>query len=254
MIDIRNGDYRDVLATVSGIALTVTSPPYNIGSRGERRDGQRKKGRYDPRSYGGIRGYQDGHLSEEQYQQSQVDFLVRMADHHGPDGVLAYNVKRRRRGKDHSCTMPEKWLLRSEVAERWAIADVITWDRGSTHNKDVTQLWAQTELFYILRLRGGRYRFDPRRLPSQYRSDVWRIPPAKPNGHACRFPLLFPELLIMGWSEPGELVCDPYLGSGTTAVAASKLGRQFIGSEIEQKYVDMAHEWVSEVTDLALAA
>jgi DNA modification methylase len=50
------------------------------------------------------------------------------------------------------------------------------------------------------------------------------------------------EAVLLAWSEPGDLVADPYLGSGTTAVGAWKLGRQFIGSEQQENYYKMTLE------------
>lgn len=45
---------------------------------------------------------------------------------------------------------------------------------------------------------------------------------------------------MSNWVRPDELVCDPFMGSGTTGVAAVKLGRGFVGAEINQKYFDEA--------------
>ena len=57
-------------------------------------------------------------------------------------------------------------------------------------------------------------------------------------------PAAFPEQLaadhITSWSNKGDVVCDPFLGSGTTGVAAMKLGRKFIGIEINKRYFDGA--------------
>ena len=49
------------------------------------------------------------------------------------------------------------------------------------------------------------------------------------------------ELLYL-FSNPNELICDPFMGSGTTGVACANLGRKFIGIEIERKYFDIACE------------
>lgn len=58
--------------------------------------------------------------------------------------------------------------------------------------------------------------------------------------HPARFPIAFATELIEPFSSEGETIIDPFMGSGTTGVSALRLGRKFIGIEIEEKYFDMA--------------
>lgn len=58
--------------------------------------------------------------------------------------------------------------------------------------------------------------------------------------HPARFPVKFAKELIEPFTMGGETVLDPFMGSGTTGVACAKLGRKFIGIEIEPKYFDIA--------------
>ena len=60
------------------------------------------------------------------------------------------------------------------------------------------------------------------------------------SGHPAAFPLQLAHDHIISWSNPGDLIYDPFMGSGTTAVAAIKTKRNYIGSEISQEYVDLA--------------
>ena len=73
-------------------------------------------------------------------------------------------------------------------------------------------------------------------------ANVVRIPGIKPteDDHPTPKPLELLNLFIRLHSEPGELVLDPFLGAGTTLVAAKQLGRRAIGIEIEEKYCKMA--------------
>ena len=63
---------------------------------------------------------------------------------------------------------------------------------------------------------------------------------------AHKHPAIFPEALakdhIISWSDKGDLVFDPFMGSGTTAVAALDTGRKYIGAEIAKEYVEIANE------------
>lgn len=60
--------------------------------------------------------------------------------------------------------------------------------------------------------------------------------------HSAVFPVALPEWFIRLFSKPGDTVLDPFLGSGTTAVAAHQLRRNVIGIEIKQDYIDIARE------------
>jgi adenine-specific DNA-methyltransferase len=82
--------------------------------------------------------------------------------------------------------------------------------------------------------------------------DVWEIPNVKFNhvektDHPCQFPVALAQRLVRALSAPGALVIDPYLGSGSTAVAAIAEGRRFAGCDIEPKYVKIARERISSL-------
>jgi site-specific DNA-methyltransferase (adenine-specific) len=70
---------------------------------------------------------------------------------------------------------------------------------------------------------------------------VWSFPSVRANNdHEAKFPLELPTRVIRLLTEPGEIVLDCFLGSGTSAVAAIKEGRRYIGIEREPKYVKLA--------------
>lgn len=68
----------------------------------------------------------------------------------------------------------------------------------------------------------------------------------KANGHPCSRALKHFEWLVDWWSLPNERVLDPFMGSGTTGVACAKLGRHFMGIEIEERYFDIACKRIQE--------
>ncbi|MGP6207709.1 DNA-methyltransferase [Cuniculiplasma sp. SKW3] len=76
----------------------------------------------------------------------------------------------------------------------------------------------------------------------EYTKSIWSIgaESATRIGHPAPFPMELPRRLIKLYSFEGEVVLDPFIGSGTTALAAIELFRHYIGYEIEQKYVDIA--------------
>ena len=72
--------------------------------------------------------------------------------------------------------------------------------------------------------------------------DVWRIPPesAKRVGHPAPFPVELPARLINLYTYKGDLVLDPFMGSGTTLVAARRLARNAVGYDTDPDYVALA--------------
>ena len=78
-------------------------------------------------------------------------------------------------------------------------------------------------------------------------TDVWEIPNVKANhvektAHPCQFPVALAERLVLALTNPGDLVLDPFVGSGSTAVAALKHGRRFIGAELVPEYCRVTRE------------
>ncbi len=78
----------------------------------------------------------------------------------------------------------------------------------------------------------------------EFTKSVWRFPaePATKIGHPAPFPVELPYRLIQLYTFEGEVVLDPFIGSGTTAIAAMKTGRTFVGYEINPDYVALANQ------------
>lgn len=82
-------------------------------------------------------------------------------------------------------------------------------------------------------------------------SDVWDIPNVKANhvektDHPCQFPVALVERLVLALTCPGQNVLDPYLGVGSSALAALKHGRIAYGCDITPGYIDIAHERIEQ--------
>ena len=232
-LQIYNCDWAEMFENLAEpVSLFFTSPPYNIGSQAPKCClGLRKYGIFDPKSWGGIEDYPDS-LPEEVYQKGQHDFLVQCCEHMAEGGAIVYNHKDRRR--KHALIEPQSWFPGCLT-----LCDKIVWDRLSTHNHDSTHTYQQTEYLFVLRRKEDRRCYfdnvdtgDPGN-----RSNVWGIAFQKGKSwHNAPFPLVLAERVLRKWSPPGSLVCDPYMGSGTTAIAALRTGRKFIGSEINSQF------------------
>lgn len=66
---------------------------------------------------------------------------------------------------------------------------------------------------------------------------VWDVPPARQKDHPAAFPIEIPRRIIRMYSFAGEVVLDPFIGSGTTARAAEECGRDCVGIELNPEYV-----------------
>lgn len=72
------------------------------------------------------------------------------------------------------------------------------------------------------------------------------------KGHSAAFPVDLPVWFIKLFTQPGDVVLDPFMGSGTTAVAAQDLGRDFVGVEIKEDYCEIAQERLGRLKQLEL--
>ena len=81
----------------------------------------------------------------------------------------------------------------------------------------------------------------------QWTKSIWTFPAvnAKKIGHPAPFPIELPHRLINLYSYEGDVVLDPFIGSGTTAIAAIKNNRYYIGYDIKREYIDLAESRLS---------
>lgn len=93
------------------------------------------------------------------------------------------------------------------------------------------------------------------------RYNIWRYTPGGQGNsttdvEAFKHPAVFPEQLasdhIISWSNPGDIVLDPFIGSGTTAKMAVLAGRRYIGFEISQEYCQLAEKRIAAAVDRVL--
>jgi site-specific DNA-methyltransferase (adenine-specific) len=125
---------------------------------------------------------------------------------------------------------------------------------GSVYHPKDGHITYEHEYIILLRKRGDWPRPTPQqrrnsRLTKQQRSKwfrgIWRIPPERQEGHLAMFPLELPRRLIKMYSFCGERVLDPFLGSGTTSLAADLEGRDSVGYEINAQFERAIRERLS---------
>ena len=224
---IHQGDCLDVMRQLPDqcVDLIVTSPPYNIrnstggGMRGG--SGLWKSGEL------GQGGYADDtdDKPHAQYVAEQRERLTEMMRLVKDDGAIFYVHKWRVQGG----------LIqdRSDILAGFPERCRIIWDRGSGYNHNPGYPIPSYEVVYLLAKPGFR------EADSGIR-DVWQIAPEKGSWHPAPFPLELARRAIAYTSA--QVVLDPYMGSGTTAVAALLEGRHYIGIERNADYCRKARK------------
>ncbi|MCQ2065621.1 MAG: site-specific DNA-methyltransferase [Bacteroidaceae bacterium] len=110
---------------------------------------------------------------------------------------------------------------------------------------------SETEDLYVF-WKTGEYVVNRDRLTPQEWKDwgyrqIWEISSVRANDiHPAMFPLTLASRIVKLYTDEGDIVLDPFLGSGTTAIAAVKLNRKFIGIEKMKKYYDVADKAIKQ--------
>ena len=222
----------DCLQLMSGlpahsIDLVVTSPPYNLkNSSGN--------GMKDPRggkwqSAALVNGYSnhDDNMPHEEYVAWQRACLSEMLRVLKNDGAIFYNHKWR----------VQNGLLqdRSDIVKGFPVRQIIIWKRKGGFNFNPGYFVPTYEVIYLIAK--PDFRLAPK---ANGVGDVWEFTQEMKNSHPAPFPLELALRCIE--STKAQIVLDPFMGSGTTAIAAKRLGRDFIGFEISPEYCCLAEE------------
>lgn len=224
------GRCEDVLPELSGVQLTVTSPPYNTFtslSADAGSDGKRQSWRTQL-----VGGGYDDNLPEPEYQAQQVRMARLVAEASTADAALFYNHKVRYRDK---CPLHPLDLVRQFVG--WTLRQEVIWarDGGRSHSSMFTD--SDERIYWLVRSLGC---FHSAARCRQW-TTVWALPVAKVGrgSHPVPFPATIPERAILTATSRGDLVL-PYAGSGTTLRVAKALGRRAVGIELREDYAEAA--------------
>lgn len=129
--------------------------------------------------------------------------------------------------------------------ERGCTTDILTWHRSNPVPTCNNKYLSDTD--YILFFRKGVNVYGSYKTKHKYYVTPTNKADKQKWGHPTIKPLEIIENLVTNSSQEGDVVLDPYMGSGTTGVAAKKLGRDFVGCEIDPKYFEVAKTRISMV-------
>jgi|SRR5579862_7038840 len=209
------------------VDLVVTSPPYNLkNSTGNgMKDG--RGGKWSNAAL--LNGYEDhgDNMPHDEYVAWQRECLTEMLRVTKEDGAVFYNHKWR----------VQDGLLqdRQDIVQGFPVRQIIIWRRKGGINFNPGYFLPTYEVIYIIAK--PKFKLAPK---ANALGDVWEFNQELNNVHPAPFPIKLIERII--GSTNAQVVLDPFMGSGTTALAAKSLDRDYIGIEISKKYCDMAEE------------
>ncbi len=243
------GDCLNLLKSMpdESLQLVVTSPPYNIGKEYEKK------------------------LHLDLYLQQQSHVIAECVRTLSPKGSICWQVGNY---VDRGAIIPldaALYPIFSDLGLRMRNRIIWHFEHGLHCSRRFsgryeTIIWFTKTDDYVFNL-------DPVRVPQKYPGkkyfkgpkagqyssnplgknpgDLWVIPNVKSNHvekteHPCQFPVELIERLVLSLSNEGDLVLDPFLGTGTSIIAAIRHGRRGIGAEIVPKYVELARERIQQ--------
>lgn len=117
----------------------------------------------------------------------------------------------------------------------WRLRSEIIWNKGQESREDlkhVNRPRVSHEKIFLLTPGPGRHKFFPERLKES--GSIWSFPPAQSErkGHPAPFPDELPARCVLSCTDPGDLVLDPFVGSGTTVRVARDLQRKAVGIDL----------------------
>ena len=183
-----------------------------------------------------YKGGCDDSMDEEEYQQWLIDILNECQRVLQPGRACFLNHKiRHTLYKDHS---PLEFIERSNMN----VFNTIIWNRSTAVNVSPAFFIPSYEYIYFLTPERAPPFFNRAALPKQFHTSIWNIPiPHKPK-HPASFPEQLPVNTIACTTEVGDTVLDPFAGSGTTLLAARRLGRHYLGFDISKVYQKMFYD------------
>jgi len=142
------------------------------------------------------------------------------------------------------------WMLAFALrADGWYLRQDIIWNKPNPMPESVRDRCTKTHEYIFLLSKSQNYYFDVDAIkePTRRKRSVWNVQKKPYKG--AHFAVYPPELIvdcIKAGSEKGDCVLDPFMGSGTTAMVAKSLGRDYIGCELHEDYGNLIQKRVGE--------
>ena len=206
----------------NSFSCVLTSPPYNFGNKGMNGDGAK------------YEEYQDN-LSQDEYfnwQKKVIEESMRVSD------VVFYNIQMLSNNKQ------ALFRLIGNFYDK--IKEVMVWDKITAEPAIADGvLNSQFEFVFVFSNKTNNRRFYTFNAGRGTLTNVLKVPKNVNNitdSHSAIFPLDLPTFFIKNFTNENDIVYDPFLGSGSTALAAKQLKRRFVGTDISESYCEIAEQ------------
>lgn len=227
------GDCLETLKMMpsDSVDIVVTSPPYNLkNSTGNgMKDG--RGGKWASAAL--VNGYShyDDNMPHDEYVSWQRNCLAEMYRLIKDDGAIFYNHKWR----------VQDGLLqdRQDIVCGLPVRQIIIWRRKGGINFNAGYFLPTYEVIYLIAK--PKFKLAPK---ANAFGDVWEFTQEMKNDHPAPFPVALIDRII--GSTTGKIVLDPFMGSGTTAVVAMGLKRNYIGIELSPDYCKLAEKRIEK--------
>jgi adenine-specific DNA-methyltransferase len=240
------------------VDLVVCSPPYNIDIN---YGNNTSKGKITNSK--GIK--YDDNMTESNYKEMLNNVFSECRRVLSKKGQAWINIKNRYSDGE---IYPPFWIL--QMFPDMYLKNLIIWNfdwGGSTNIRFAPRyefvFWftknKEEYTFNLDSVKIPALNYRPDRYKSQLKNptDVWRISMVSGNfdertSHPAQYPEELIERIILVGTNKGDTVLDPFMGSGTTAVVAKKLGRNYVGYELVKEYIEISEERLSKVSEIKL--
>ena len=247
---IYRGDCRDILKKEirnESVDLIFADPPYNLSGNGLKWEGNKTGG--------------DWYMVNEDWDRMSVPEYMRFTE----QWIGACDRALKDGGSIYICctyhNIAEAMIVLKQL--NYKINNLITWQKTNAMPNMTRRVFTHSSEFVVWAVKGKKWIFNYEELreinPDRQKDgslkqmrDVWLLPLVqgkerlRGNDNRALHPTQKPEemlkRIILASSKRGDLVLDPFLGSGTTGVIAKRLGRNWIGIEKNQAYVKAAEE------------
>jgi site-specific DNA-methyltransferase (adenine-specific) len=223
------GDILEMMKHIpdQSVDLVVTSPPYNLkNSTGNgMKDG--RGGKWANAALQKGYSHHNDCMPHDEYVNWQRKCLKQMMRVLKEDGAIFYNHKWR----------VQNGLLqdRSDIVSGFPVRQILIWRRKGGLNFNPGYFLPTYEVIYVIAK--PKFKLAPK---ANAHGDVWEFTQEMNNEHPAAFPVDLIARVIS--STSASVVLDPFMGSGTTAIAARALNRAYIGIEISPEYCEMAED------------